>query len=127
MLKALCFTLALAIPAAALAQPQIRSDRWESNQSAEFTHVLQGRPGVRLVRIDAVTIAGEPVTVSVYPGKPDGSRGEPRLLTASATLQGDSRAFPVELPPPGRLPIVVVVENASGKRSVGEYTLTVAP
>ena len=65
MLKALCFAVALAAPAAALAQPQILSDRWDSDRPAEFTHVLQGRPGVRSVRIDAFTTAGGPVAVSV--------------------------------------------------------------
>ena len=127
MFKALCFALALGAPAAALAQPQILSNSWDSAQPSEFTHVLQGRPGARMVRIDAIVTAGEPATVSVYPRRADGSRGEPRLLTAAAAASGDSRVFPVELPPAGRLPVVVVVENASGKRSVGEYTLTVAP
>ena len=127
MLKALCFTLALGAPAVALAQPQILSNPWDSDRPSEFTHVLQGRPGARVVRIDAIVTAGEPATVSVYPRRADGGRAEPRLLTASATRAGDSRAFPVELPPTGRLPVVVLVENASGRRSVGEYTLTVAP
>ena len=127
MFRASVTALALALPAAALAQPQILSNRWDSDRASDFSHVLQAAPGARVVRLDAITTAGETVTVSVYARKPDGSRGETRLLTAAATSEGDSRAAAVQLPPPGRLPVVVVVENATGRRSVGEYTLTVAP
>ena len=127
MLRAFMLASAVVLPAAALAQPQILSNRWDSAQPSSFSHVLQGAAGSRVVRLDAHTTLGEPVAVSVYPRNPDGRRGEPRLLTAAATAEGDSRAFQVELPPPGRLPVVVVVENTSGRRSAGEYTLTVAP
>ena len=127
MFRASVAALTLALPAAALAQPQILSNPWDSDQTSEFSHVLRGAPGARVVRLDAMTTSGEPVTVSVYPRKPDGGRGETRLLTAAATAAGDSRAAAIQLPPPGRLAVVVVVENPAGRRSAGEYTLTVAP
>ena len=126
MFKVFCFALALMAPAAALAQPQIMSNQWDSAGPERFEHTLQGAAGSRVVRLDAALRSGAPVTVSVYPRNPDGSPGAARLLTASATVQGDSRVAAVTLPG-GRLPVVVVVENPSGKRSAGEYTLTVAP
>ena len=82
---------------------------------------------------DATGDAGGGVTVAVYPRAADGGRGKVRILFVIATTQGNSRTGSVTLPEPAageavsRLPVVVVVENASGRRNSGEYTLTLSP
>jgi hypothetical protein len=109
------------------------SNRWDSDQPTTFRHTLEGAPGRKTLRIDATTSAGGGETVAVYPAGPGGERGKVRILFVIATTQGNTRTGTVTLPEPrrgeavGRLPIVVVVENASGRRNSGEYTLTLAP
>jgi hypothetical protein len=133
MLRALTIALAMTVPAVAMAQPQIYSNRWDSDQPSTFTHVIVGAPGRKAVTLDATTSASGGETVAVYPMGADGQRGKARLLFVTATTRGNSRAGQVTLPAPargetvGRLPVVIVVENASERRHAGEYTLTVAP
>jgi hypothetical protein len=133
MLRRIVIAAALAAPVIALAQPQMLSNRWDSDQPTTFRHTLEGTPGRKTLRIDAVTSAGGGETVAVYPAGPGGERGKVRILFVIATTQGHSRTGTVTLPQPARgeafsrLPIVVVVENASGRRNSGEYTLTLAP
>ena len=134
MLRALAAAAGFAaIAAAAAAQPQMLGNHWDSDKASTFTHVLQGSPGRRVLRIDATTTASGGETVAVYPMAADGGRGRARILCVIATVQGNSRTGAVTLPaaPPGetvaRLPVVVVVENASGRRNAGDYTLTLAP
>ena len=133
MKRALAAVAALLVATPAAAQPQLLGNRWDSDQPSTFNHVLQGTPGRKQLRIDATTDAGGGVTVAVYPRAADGGRGRVRILFVIATTQGNSRTAAVTLPglEPGaavaRLPVVVVVENASGRRNTGEYTLTLSP
>jgi len=133
MLRPVVLALALAVPAAALAQPQIFSDRWDSGGFSTFRHTIEGTPGRKQIRLDATTTAGGGETVAVYPVAADGQRGKARILFVIATTRGNTRAGSITLPPPprgetlSRLPVMVVVENASGRAHWGEYTLTVSP
>ena len=133
MFRVLLAAAVLAAPLAAAAQPQLLSNRWDSDKPSTFRHTLEGSPGVKQLRIDAVSSASGGETVAVYPLGPDGERGKARILFVIATREGNSRAGTVTLPQPprgqafARLPIVVVVENAAGRRNSGEYTLTLAP
>jgi hypothetical protein len=133
MLRVLVAAAVLGGPLAASAQPQLLSNHWEADQPTTFRHTLEGTPGARQLRIDATSSASGGETVAVYPVGPDGQRGTTRILSVIATPQGNTRSGTVTLPAPprgesfSRLPIVVVVENASGRRNSGEYTLTLAP
>ncbi len=133
MLRVLVAAAVLAAPLAASAQPQLLSNRWDADQPTTFRHTLEGTAGRKQLRIDATSSATGGETVAVYPVGPDGQRGTARILFVIATRQGNTRSGAVTLPAPprgesfSRLPIVVVVENASGRRNSGEYTLTLAP
>ena len=124
------FVLVAAGPAFAQAP---LSNSWSSAEFSRFTHVLEGPPGTHTLIIDARTDSPGGETVAVYPQTQHGRRGSPRLLTVIATRQGNSAEGTVRLPAPAagesvaRLPIMVVVENASGRLYSGDYRLTFVP
>ena len=105
-------------------------NRWSSTGFTTYKHVLVGPPGRRTLSLYGCSSAGGGETVAVYLMGPDGQRKTGWKHFVIATRNGNSRAGTVTLPPPaqgqalGRLPVVVVVENASGKPHVGEYRLT---
>ena len=131
---------ALAVPAApSLAQPLPgaaagdMSNTWRSSERSRFHHVLEAEPGRHRLTITASTSSPGGETVAVYPQTAGGERGSPRIGFVIATRAGNSEELFVTIPAPaegetlGRLPIVVDVENASGREYSGEYTLTLSP
>lgn len=117
----------------AVAQQGAYSNRWSSSEFSRFSHVLEGAAGAHTLVIDARTDSPGGETVAVYPQTSNGQRGSPRLLTVIATRQGNSAEGTVRLPAPAagetvsKLPVIVVVENASGRRYSGEYKLMLVP
>ena len=111
--------------------PQVLANRWQSAGFSTFRHVIEGPPGrVKLV-LDACTSASGGETVAVYPTDRQGVRKSPRIMFVIATLRGNARSGSLVLPQPPRgqkvskVPVIVVVENASGRPHNGSYRLTV--
>ena len=106
------------------------SNRWSASGFTSYKHVLVGPPGRRTLSLYGCSSAGGGETVAVYLTGPDGERKTGWKHFVIATRNGNSRAGTITLPPPAqgqtlsRLPIIVVVENASGRPHVGEYRLT---
>lgn len=106
------------------------SNRWNASGFTSYKHVLVGPPGRRTLSLYGCSSAGGGETVAVYLTGPDGERKTGWKHFVIATRNGNSRAGTITLPAPAqgqtlsRLPIVVVVENASGRPHVGEYRLT---
>lgn len=100
------------------------ANEWDSDQFSRFNHTLRAAaPGERTVVLEASTNGGTD-TVAVYPADASGERAGARLLFVIATTGGNRETAQVAIPEDG-LPVVVVVENASGRRNSGNYTLTV--
>lgn len=124
--------LALAVPALAGAQTMSFSNSWDSDGFSEFRHTITGPPGRVNLQLDARTTAGGGETVAVYPVV-GGQRGKVRVMFVIATTKGNSRTGSITLPKPPRgqtassTELMVIVENASGRRRQGEYTLTATP
>ena len=131
MRRLLLAALIAATPAVAAAQPRILSNRWDADRPSTFAHVVESTPGKKTITLDARSDAAAGQTVSVYPAAPGSALG--RLLSVTATAQGGTRTVPLTVPPPPpgqsltRVPLAVVIENATGRRQTGEYTLTVSP
>lgn len=110
---------------------QIFSNSWRSAGFTTFRHVIEGPPGRVNLVLDACTSASGGETVALYRVGPGGVRKPPRILFVIATLRGNARSGSVVLPraPRGqrisRLPVMVVVENASGRPHSGSYRLMV--
>lgn len=104
-------------------------NRWSASGFTSYKHVLVGPPGRRTLSLYGCSSAGGGETVAVYLTGADGERKTGWRHFVIATRNGNSRAGSVTLPQPAqgqalsRLPIVVVVENASGRPHVGEYRL----
>ncbi len=104
-------------------------NRWSASGFTSYKHVLVGPPGRRTLSLYGCSSAGGGETVAVYLTGADGERKTGWRHFVIATRNGNSRAGTVTLPQPARgqtlsrLPIVVVVENASGRPHVGEYRL----
>lgn len=111
--------------------PQLLANRWQSAGFSTFRHVIEGPPGRVNLVLDACTSASGGETVAVYPVDRQGVRKTPRIMFVIATLRGNARSGSLVLPkpPPGqkvsKLPVMVVVENASGRPHSGAYRLTV--
>jgi hypothetical protein len=110
---------------------RVISDRWSASGFTTYKHVLVGRPGKRTLSLYGCSSAGGGETVAVYLAGADGERKTGWRHFVIATRNGNFREGTVTLPKPAqgetlsRLPIVVVVENASGKPHVGEYRLKI--
>jgi hypothetical protein len=105
------------------------TNNWDSNEFSRFTHTLHAvAPGVRSITLAAQTNSPGGETVAVYPVKADGERGSPRIMFVIADQDGQDGTAELEFPASGAgVPVMVVVENAGGRRHAGSYTLTVAP
>ena len=109
---------------------QVFSNTWQSDGYTTFQHVIEGAPGKVNLVLNACTSASGGETVAVYRVDAQGVRKTPRIMSVIATLRGNARSASVTLarPPRGeqtsRLPIMIVVENASGREHTGEYRLT---
>lgn len=144
MLKAtIAVALVMTLPVAAHSQPLPSSpgaavademgNSWRSSTRSRFHHVLEADPGRYRLTIEASTSSPGGETVAVYPQTADGERGSPRIGFVIATRSGNSEELFVTIPQladgasSGRLPIIVDVENASGREYSGNYTLRLTP
>ncbi len=110
-----------AAPAAADLGPY--ANDWESDEFVRFNHTLRAAsPGPHVLALEARTDAGTQ-TVAVYPADANGERAGGRIVFAIATRNGQRERTEIDVPEAG-VPVVVVVENASGRQSVGSYSLT---
>lgn len=104
------------------------ADSWDSNAFSHFRHTLNAAaPGPHQLTLTAETSAPGGETVSIYQVGPD---GEPvaRIMFVVASAAGESHTETIEFPADGaNVPVEVVVENASGNRYAGSYTLTISP
>jgi hypothetical protein len=103
------------------------SNAWDSDGLSGFRHTLSApTPGAHTLTLQATTTSPGGETVAVYPIGSDGARQTTRIMFLIADTDGSSESESVEIPA-GGLPVEVIVENASGRRFAGSYTLTVAP
>jgi len=104
-------------------------ERWNGVGFTTFKHTIVGRPGKHALALYGCSSASGGETVAVYLAGADGERKTGWRHFVIATRNGNSRTGAVTLPKPatgqtlGRLPVVIIVENASGKSSVGELRL----
>lgn len=109
------------------------SRHWQSATRSRFYHVLEGTPGPYRLTIHATTTSPGGETVAVYPQTAGGERGSPRIGFVIATTVGNAEEMLITIPRPpegetqGRLPIIVDVENASGREYSGDYSLELEP
>lgn len=105
------------------------SNSWESAEFSRFEHVLHAPgPGAHTLTLSAQTNSPGGETVAVYPVGPDGLPSTARIMFVVATTVGNSETAELVFPPDGAgAPVVVVVENASGRVLSGSYTLSVGP
>ena len=108
---------------------RVIGERWSGTGFTTFKRVLVGRPGKHALGLYGCSSAGGGETVAVYLAGADGERKTGWRHFVIATRNGNNRVGTITLPKAAagqtlsRLPIVIVVENASGKPHVGELRL----
>jgi hypothetical protein len=108
---------------------RVIGERWSGTGFTTFKRVLVGRPGKHGLGLYGCSSASGGETVAVYLAGADGERKTGWRHFVIATRNGNSRTGTVTLPKAAagqtlsRLPVVIVVENASGKPNVGELRL----
>jgi len=129
-MRALALLLSFMFSPIASAQLGPWSNAWNSDRQSRFTHVIDAAPGKLTLTLKATTTAAGGETVAVYFADAKGNRktGWRLYVIATRAGNGDSKSFVVPKPRENqkttRVPLVVVVENASGKSHSGDYTLT---
>lgn len=105
---------------------------WDSMRPVRFEHVIEGRPGPVTLLLDGRTLDGNQ-TVAVYRVDRHGVRVPGWRMFVITTREGNRAAGTLTLPRPpegetvARQPVVIVVENHSGRRSQGEFALRAVP
>ena len=103
------------------------SSSWDAAEFSRFSHTLNApAPGVHQLTLAATTNAPGGETVAVYPLGEGGEPATARIMFVIATTAGGTQTADLNIPAEG-LPVVVVVENASGRPFAGQYTLSLAP
>jgi len=103
------------------------TNSWNADEFSRFSHTLHApAPGEYQLTLSGTTDSPGGETVAVYPVGPDGAPLTTRIMFVVVTTHGEAATENVTIPAEG-LPVVVTVENASGRRLAGEYTLIVAP
>ena len=104
------------------------ANSWDSNDFSRFRHTLQAPSGgEHMLTLSATTNSPGGETVAVYLAGPDGEPLTGWRMFVVASTRGETETQMLEFPEGGAQPVVVVVENASGRQLAGNYTLTVAP
>lgn len=105
---------------------------WDSLRPVRFDHVIEGHSGPVTLILDGRTLDGNQ-TVAVYRADANGVRITGWRLFVITTRDGNSATGTLTLPRPkegesvGRQPLIVMVENHSGRRSRGEFALRMVP
>jgi hypothetical protein len=103
------------------------TNTWDASEFSRFRHALSVEtPGTHTLTLQASTNSPGGETVAVYPIALSGGPATERILFVIADTDGTSGEAQVEIPS-GGLPVAVAVENASGRRFNGNYTITIAP
>jgi len=103
------------------------TNSWDSDAFSRFTHTLHAHePGDYHLILTARTNSPGGETVAVYPIGPDGTPTTARILFVVAATTPQTRLEVVTIPA-GGLPVAVTVENASGRRLSGEYSIEITP
>jgi hypothetical protein len=99
---------------------------WDSAEFSRFDHTLVAPAGgPHLLTLTATTNSPGGETVAVYPVAPTGEPLTGRIMFVIASTQGTTATETFEFPETGVQPVVVVVENASGRRFAGQYELSI--
>jgi hypothetical protein len=112
-------------------EPGVMADSWSSDRFSRFSHVLEGEPGPVTLVLEGRSDMPGGETVAVYRADRAGRRQSGWRLFVIATRDGNVATAPFVIPAPGpgetlgRADLLVVVENHSGRRSNGDYRLTV--
>ena len=131
-MRTLVFVLSCLLSSIAMGQMGPFSNSWNSDRPTQFSHVIEAEAGKVTLTLKAKTTASGGETVAVYFADAQGNRKTGWRLFVIATRNGNSASKSVVIPKPkanhktSKVPLVVVVENASGKMHSGEYTLTVS-
>lgn len=112
---------------AAAPAPGPYTNSWDSNEFSRFTHTLVAPSvGVHTLGLSATTDSPGGETVAVYLTGPDDEPMPGWRMFVVASTRGESTDRPLEFPVGSEIPVIVMVENASGRRSTGSYTLTIS-
>lgn len=105
---------------------------WESDRVTTFHHLIQDRPGRVALRLQARSTSSAGEKVSVYLADGNGARKAGWHMSLIATRNGASRSGSLVIPEAARgqkmskVPILVVIENATGEAHSGDYELSLA-
>jgi hypothetical protein len=99
-------------------EPGPYANSWDSDDFSRFQHTLT---------LTATTNSPGGETVAVYLAGPGGEPSTGWRMFVVATTRGETATEVLEFPDGGVQPVVVVIENASGQRLAGSYTLSVVP
>lgn len=109
-------------------EPGPYANAWDSNEFSRFQHTLQAPSGgAHTLTLSATTNSPGGETVAVYLAGPGGEPLTGWRMFVVASTRGETATEVLEFPEGGAQAVVVVIENASGQRLAGNYTLTVGP
>jgi hypothetical protein len=109
-------------------EPGPYANSWDSDDFSRFQHTLQAPSGgPHTLTLTATTNSPGGETVAVYLAGPGGEPSTGWRMFVVATTRGETATEVLEFPDGGVQPVVVVIENASGQRLAGSYTLSVVP
>lgn len=108
------------------------ANTWASPRVTRFHHLIEGPVGPVRLTLETCSSATGGETVAIYPATAAGERipRRPRVMFSIAVPRGNVRQAAAYIAPSrpgsatGRLSLVVVVENASGRFHQGAYRLT---
>ncbi|MEZ5994470.1 MAG: hypothetical protein R3C25_01815 [Hyphomonadaceae bacterium] len=106
--------------------PETYVNAWSADVFSTFHHSLRAPSGgAHTVTISAETNSPGGETVAVYLPDADGRPMTGWRLFVVASTRGETESRALDFPASGVQPVVVVVENASGRTFEGHYSITV--